>query len=1332
MLPSDTQWYLGQVPGEPIVSESSSDSHSLVSQTFSDVGNPSSWPAEFPPLTFSSLGKSLPQVLAVTPIFGTRNTRVEVVVHKVKVIAILDTGSPVNVISSKLSRKIKMAPDVNHTTTYGTAGVASARALGAYSALPLRFGKLVLTAPAIVLENESYDLLIGTQFLEEFEGIINHHGKFLSLLGYRVPLYYPTSVEKGPRKRRTCLVEFPNTIQALEYQVVRTKVKLPPAAVDGEYGMPVYSMTKMIVPPKSQVTVPSGIQLNINPGVVALVSGDPDPSPREPLACPGILDPGFQGELIILVGNLTDNPLVIDSKKPIAYVHLVAIDDFADVRGCGFLRDLGLPDEEGVYVTLPSIGDGLTGDEKVSATKLLEEYADLFSSGPHDFGLMKGTKHELTLENQSPFKAQPYRKSKVEEAQVAVELKQLLEAGLLQPSKSPWASPLLLIKKKDGGHRVVMDYRRLNSITKKDSYPLPRIDDSLRLLGGSQFFSAMDLASGYWQINLSKEDREKCALISSEGLFEPTRMPQGLCNAPATFQRAMDNLLGDLKMTCVLVYLDDITVFSRTFEEHLQHLRTVFQRIRDAGLKLKPSKCAFFKNEMEFLGHKVSREGILPLPDKVTAVRKMSPPKSLRDIQVFLGMVGYYRQFIPHFAELAEPLVYLLHKDVPFSWEDEQEASFVALCAALASSPVLIHPDFKKPFLLFTDASDVAIGAILSQCDEDGVDHPIAYYSKTLSKAERNYSVTERECLAVLLAIKHYRPFLYGTHFTIVTDHSSLRWLQQMKDPDGRLARWALKLQGYNFTILHRAGAIHQNADGLSRLPVVSYLAPEEDRIFDLIGRPDLWHLEAEAIQTKLKGMAQGTQIRDGLLYKLVGQSWLPYVRPSSRTEAVIESHLQVGHSSVKKTLEWLKGRCYWEGMTDSVQQTLESCLVCKSHTGPNPRFKHDIPSPGAPFHVVSIDLVGPLPVAVGGHKYIVLAIDHLTKWVEATSMASASAKSTASFLLRYIFSRHGSPDVLLSDNGLNFTSQVVTELSNLFGTYQTFAAPYHPATNGAVERANGTLVSILRRMASSDPLHWPMYLDGALLAYRISYHRIIKMSPFKALYGREPVIPSSVLPILSSVSPESPEAGMRLIANELFRLQASAADALRDTTSREAERANASRPDLPVFKPGDRVLFYHHRPGGRSHKLSTNWSGPYCVVHRRYQEYSIVSEATGIVINRVHGRFLRTFVPPRQELEGGIVGAPGRGDTLMGKPLAGQNVGPNGENTMGEFPKNNHPHLAYDVQDAPEIQVNKDPNVTHGQVEQDLPSELGTRADPGITGKRIRNPSNTINISHF
>lgn len=389
----------------------------------------------------------------------------------------------------------------------------------------------------------------------------------------------------------------------------------------------------------------------------------------------------------------------------------------------------------------------------------------------------------------------------------------------------------------------------MNSLTKKDSYPIPQIDDSLKRLGGSKYFSAMDLASGYWQVELSPEDREKCALITSEGLYEPTRMPQGLCNAPATFQRSMDQLLGDLKLSSVLIYLDDITVFSRTFDLHLDHLKEVFLRLCAANLKLKKEKCSFLQSQLEFLGHTISSQGIMPQSSKCKSINNMPIPTSLRDIQAFLGMTGYYRQFVPSYAHYSEPLVQLLRKEEEFRWGKEQQASFDFLKKALVSPPLLVFPDFGRLFSLHCDASNLAAGVILVQTDTKGANHPIAYYSKLFNSAEQNYSVTERECLAVIWGVKHFRPFLYGTHFTIVTDHSSLRWLQNIKDPEGQLARWALKLQHYDFNIVHRPGLLHQNADGLSCLPIFHLSTPEQDYLYDLLDTPNLWITLSESNQ---------------------------------------------------------------------------------------------------------------------------------------------------------------------------------------------------------------------------------------------------------------------------------------------------------------------------------------------------------------------------------------------------------------------------------------------------------------------------------------------------
>ena len=291
------------------------------------------------------------------------------------------------------------------------------------------------------------------------------------------------------------------------------------------------------------------------------------------------------------------------------------------------------------------------------------------------------------------------------------ELNKLLDSGIIIPSNSPWASPILIVKKKDGSNRVVNDYCKLNLITKKDSYPLPRIDNTLDRLGHAKYFSAMDLISGYWQVELPKPEQEKCGIIMSLGLYQPTHMPQGLCNAPATFQQIMDSVLADLKFSCVLIYLDNINVFSKTFNEHLEHLEQVFIRLAQNNLKLKPKKCHFFKDRIDYLGFIVSKDGLLPQPDKILAIEHMSTPANKRDIQVFLGMVGYYRRFISDFSKIAQPLFHLLKHEVPFIWSNDCKVLFNLLCKALISAPVLAYPNFELLLVIQTNALLYAVGA---------------------------------------------------------------------------------------------------------------------------------------------------------------------------------------------------------------------------------------------------------------------------------------------------------------------------------------------------------------------------------------------------------------------------------------------------------------------------------------------------------------------------------------------------------------------------------------------------------------------------------------------
>ena len=507
-------------------------------------------------------------------------------------------------------------------------------------------------------------------------------------------------------------------------------------------------------------------------------------------------------ELSVLVSNPHKIPLSINRNAGIAFLKIVSNKDVISAYSIGSLSDLGLPTPEDSSVIASILKDeqigNITPTEKEQFLQLVHKYKHLFAETNAELGCAHNCFHKVDTGDAPPLFQTAYRRSPVANKIIQQEIDALLDGGLIVPSNSPWSSLLLLINKKDGSNLVVIDYWKLNAISKKDRYPLPRIDDTLEKLSGAKFFLAMDLIAGYWQIPMQVEDQEKCAIITADGLYKPTRMPQGLDNATATFQRLMDTTFRDLKSICVLVYLEDINFYSKSFNEHLADLEKVFIRLEKVGLKLKPKKCQFFKDNLEFLGHVITKKGITPVPAKVEAIGKMAPPSSVKDLQCFLGMVGYYRRFIESFANLAQPMFRLLKKDVEFIWDKDCQAGFESLKQALMESPVLAYPDFSKEFILYTDVSLVAVGVVLAQLSDDGHDHPVAYFSRTLKTHERNYSVTERKCLAVLYGFEECRPYLYGSHFKVVADQYSLKCLNNLKDPEGLLAFWAVYLQDYN------------------------------------------------------------------------------------------------------------------------------------------------------------------------------------------------------------------------------------------------------------------------------------------------------------------------------------------------------------------------------------------------------------------------------------------------------------------------------------------------------------------------------------------------------
>lgn len=463
------------------------------------------------------------------------------------------------------------------------------------------------------------------------------------------------------------------------------------------------------------------------------------------------------------------------------------------------------------------------------------EQLPVFLANNHSvFSLTEGERGETSLltmdidtRDAAPRKQPPRRMPFKVREEVARQLKNMQEDGVIQPSHSPWSSPVVMVRKKDGSHRFCVDYRGLNATTKADTFPLPRIDDLLDQLGGARHFSTLDLTSGFWQIPMEPRAREKTAFVTPHGLYEFLVMPFGLTNAPAVFQRLMQKVLEGLNpehgKQFVVAYLDDILVFSDTLQDHLVHLRKVIDRLKSANLKLKPAKCLFTPKEVEYLGHVITPNGLRPNPRITEAVQDFPTPKDVQAVRRFLGMSSYYRRFVSGFTKIAQPLHHLTAKDVPFQWSPDCEAAFTTLKGKLVSPPILVYPCFDKAFTLETDASVQGLGAVLSQKQANGRLHPVAYASRALNPAEKNYCITELETLAVVWGVSHFHSYLYGGDVTIITDHSAVKQVLQSPNPTGKHARWWTRVYGRGIrsvTIVYRPGRENVSADALSRSPV--------------------------------------------------------------------------------------------------------------------------------------------------------------------------------------------------------------------------------------------------------------------------------------------------------------------------------------------------------------------------------------------------------------------------------------------------------------------------------------------------------------------------------